>query len=214
MKVLCDILRHTVYRFVIFCLDKVSPDLPLDQLVSAKYSASFQGATIRSDWKFLILIENPGATAHVWWSKINNQRPGQVKSSEIKYSLKDFCFRNLNTCYLIWTSKIGKSQDYYKAVKPKSPAENLRDPVNGAEQAHQDEEAVPEPQNLQKACFSYVVKICPFFYAVQWCKYNCFFVENNHEDLVVDHVEPEDTEGVLRLLSAARTISEEVILII
>ena len=46
-------------------------------------------------------------------------------------------------------------------AKPKSPTENLRDPVNGAEQAHQDEEAVPEPQNLQKACFSYVVKICP-----------------------------------------------------
>ena len=54
-----------------------------------------------------------------------------------------------------------KSQDDYKAAKPKSPAENLRDPVNSAEQAHQDEEAVPEPQNLQKACFSYVVKICP-----------------------------------------------------
>ena len=46
-----------------------------------------------------------------------------------------------------------KSQDHDKAAKPKSPTENLRDPVNGAEQAHQDEEAVPEPQNLQHACF-------------------------------------------------------------
>ena len=66
MKVLCDLLLQTVYRFVIFCLDKVSSDLPLDQLVSAKYSAEFQGATIHSDWKFLILIEKPGATAQVW----------------------------------------------------------------------------------------------------------------------------------------------------
>ena len=41
-----------------------------------------------------------------------------------------------------------------------------------------------------------------------------FFGDNNHEDLVVDHVEPEDTEGVLCLLSAARAISEEMILII
>ena len=64
MKVLCDLLLHTVYRFVIFCLDKVSSDLPLDQLVSAKYSAEFQGATIRSNWKCLNLIEKPGAT--VW----------------------------------------------------------------------------------------------------------------------------------------------------
>ena len=54
-----------------------------------------------------------------------------------------------------------QSQDHDKVAKPKSPTENLRDPVNGAEQAHQDEEAVPEPQNLQEACFSYVVKICP-----------------------------------------------------
>ena len=109
-----------------------------------------------------------------------------------------------------------KFQDHYKAAKPKSPAENLRDPVNSAEQAHQYEEAVPEPQNLQKACFSCVVKIDPIWhsvYAVQWCKYNCFFGDNNHEDLVVDHVEPEDAEGVLCLLSAARAISKEVILI-
>ena len=70
----------------------------------------------------------------------------------------------------IWTlatsyepAKLEKFQDHYKAAKPKSPAENLRDPVNSAEQAHQYEEAVPEPQNLQKACFSYVVKICPIF---------------------------------------------------
>ena len=46
-----------------------------------------------------------------------------------------------------------RSQDHDKAAKPKSPTENLRDPVNGAEQAHQDEEAVPEPQNLQHDCF-------------------------------------------------------------
>ena len=41
-----------------------------------------------------------------------------------------------------------------------------------------------------------------------------FFGENNHEDLIVDHVEPENAESVLCLLSAARTISEEMILII
>ena len=46
-----------------------------------------------------------------------------------------------------------KFEDHYKAAKPKSPAENLRDPVNCAEQAHQYEEAVPEPQNLQHDCF-------------------------------------------------------------
>ena len=54
-----------------------------------------------------------------------------------------------------------KSQDHDKVAKPKSPTENLCDPVNSAEQAHQDEEAVPEPQNLQTACFSCVVKIDP-----------------------------------------------------
>ena len=37
---------------------------------------------------------------------------------------------------------------FSKCLKPESPAEHLRHSVHSAEQSHQNEEAVPEPENL------------------------------------------------------------------
>ena len=45
-----------------------------------------------------------------------------------------------------------------------------------------------------------------FFMKIVLWKYTDF---KNHENLVIDHVEAEDTEGILGLLAPTRTISEE-----
>ena len=102
-----------LYRFVVFCLDKIAPNLPLDQLIPA------QGSLV----VWILLIGSK-------YMKKKNICPFyKLVLCQMVHLLK------LSGCQ-INNQGLGLRSVY--AFKPESPAENLCHPVDCPEQTHQD----------------------------------------------------------------------------